>query len=79
MPRNRLYFARRAEQSRTARAAAKDPGARLAHDQLLSAYNLLAKLPLQVETSVRAGAAVLPMTESEDRLTRWDNDGGTAQ
>lgn len=61
---NRLYFARRAEQSRVAMGAAAGSSARLAHRQLTQAYAVLA------EPSYAAQG------DGRDALACWANDGG---
>jgi len=61
---NRLYFARRAEQSRIAMGAAAGSSARLAHRQLTQAYATLAE-PSPVAQS-----------EGREAFARWANDGG---
>ena len=61
---NRLYFARRAEQSRIAMGAAVGLGARLAHRQLTQAYATLAE-----PSAVGQG-------EGREALACWANDGG---
>ena len=61
---DRLYFTRRAAQSRIAMGAAAESGARLAHRQLTQAYAILA------EPSSAAGS------DGRDALACWANDGG---
>jgi hypothetical protein len=87
MPRtsNRLYFARRAEQSAVAVAEAVDPGARLAHRQLRAAYALLANSAGE-GVPVRGTGALFARPEPTESaaapvaaLAAWANEGGTPE
>jgi len=60
----RLYFTRRAEQSRIAMRAAAGRGARLAHRQLRKAYAILAE------------PAPASRSEGREELACWANEGG---
>ena len=62
---DRLYFTRRAEQSRMAMGAAAGAGARLAHRQLARAYATLA-----------APSLAAPHSNGREALARWADDGG---
>jgi len=61
---DRLYFTRRAEQSRIAMAVAADAGAKLAHRQLEQAYATLA-----------APGFAAP-SDGREALACWADEGG---
>jgi hypothetical protein len=65
------YFTRRAAESHTAKIAAVDGGARLAHKQLETAYAALSR------SDERDKAAQPEIAESPSRgaLFAWDNEG----
>lgn len=61
---DRLYFTRRAEQSRVAMGAAAGPDAQLAHRLLMQAY------------ATRAESCLVAQRDGREALAGWTNDGG---